>query len=375
MIACEKFFEALRAEEVGYFAGVPDSLLKEFCACLADEVAPAHHVVAASEGAAVALAAGYYLATGKLGLVYLQNSGLGNAVNPLLSLADPEVYAIPLVLMIGWRGEPGVPDEPQHRKQGRVTRELLQAMEVPTAVLPGDWAEARAVLAATVAAARVRRGPSALLVRKGTFAPYARRAAAPEPATLGREEAIGVLLGELDRDEVFVTTTGMASREVFEWRAKRGQGHGRDFLTVGCMGHASQIALGLAGEKPGRPVWCLDGDGAALMHLGGLAIIGASGAKNLRHIVLNNGAHDSVGGQPTVGLAVDFPAIGRACGYRWARAVGTADELARAVKELRATTGPALLEVRVKRGARADLGRPTTSTEDNKREFMAYVRA
>lgn len=381
MIACDKFFGALTEQGVGYFAGVPDSLLKDICAYITDHVAPANHIIAANEGAAVALATGYHLATDKIGLVYLQNSGLGNVVNPLLSLADPEVYSIPLLLLIGWRGEPGVPDEPQHRKQGRVTRELLNAMEVPHAVLPGELGKATQVLAAAVVSARERRAPYALLVRKGTFAPYALKAATAERGELRREEALGLILDQLDRDEIVVATTGMASREVFEYRAAKRSGHARDFLTVGSMGHASQIALGLAGEKPEREVWCLDGDGAALMHLGSLAIAGASGAKNFRHIVLNNGAHDSVGGQPTVGRTVDFPAIAEGCGYRWARVVETAAELAQAVREMRemremrAAVGPALLEVRVKRGARAELGRPTTSTWDNKREFMAYVRA
>lgn len=374
MIACEDFFRALTDQGVAYFAGVPDSLLKDLCAYITDHVAPARHVIAANEGAALALAAGYHLATNSVGLVYLQNSGLGNLVNPLLSLADSAVYSIPALLLIGWRGEPGVPDEPQHRKQGRVTIETLQALGTPHAVLPDTLAAAIPVLAAALKSARERQAPFALLVRKGTFAPYAMKSAAPDAGQLRREAALAVILDGLVRDEIVVATTGMASREVFELRAAKQSGHARDFLTVGAMGHASQIALGIAAEKPGRAVWCLDGDGAVLMHMGSLAIIGESGARNYRHVVLNNHAHDSVGGQPTAGATVDFCAIARACGYRWARRVATAEELTRAVEELRAVEGPALLEVTVKRGARQDLGRPTTSTWDNKREFMAYVR-
>ncbi len=375
MIPCDEFFRALTGQGVGYFAGVPDSLLKDLCAYLTDHVAPTHHVIAANEGAAVALATGHHLATDQIGLVYLQNSGLGNTVNPLLSLVDPEVYSIPLLLLIGWRGEPGVPDEPQHRKQGRVTGATLEALEIPSAVLPDEAEGAGQTVAAAVASARERRGPYALLVRKGTFAPYALKTSVPDRGRLRREEALGLILEQLDRDEIIVATTGMASREVFEHRAARQSGHARDFLTVGAMGHASQIALGIAGEKPGREVWCLDGDGAVLMHLGALAIIGAGGAKNFRHVVLNNGAHDSVGGQPTAGFTADFCAIATACGYRWTRCVETPEDLTRALRELRTVGGPTLLEVRVKRGARKDLGRPTTSTWDNKREFMAYVRA
>ena len=249
MIAADAFYRELTGQGVGYFTGVPDSLLKEFCAGVA-----ADHVVAANEGAALALAAGYHLATGKIALVYLQNSGLGNLVNPLTSLTDPEVYAIPVLLLIGWRGEPGVADEPQHRKQGRVTRELLAALEVPHAILPDELNAAREVLATAVATARRTNAPYALLVRKGTFAPFRTAPGSADESLLGREEALGVLLDELVADEIVVATTGMASREVYELREKRGAGHARDFLTVGCMGHASSIALGLAGQQPGREV-------------------------------------------------------------------------------------------------------------------------
>jgi phosphonopyruvate decarboxylase len=374
MIACEEFFRALADEGGGFFAGVPDSLLKDFCAYVTDRAPAGQHVIAANEGAALALAAGHHLATGRTGIVYLQNSGLGNLINPLLSLADPEVSAIPVLLVIGWRGEPGGTDEPQHRKQGRVTVAMLGAMEVPWAILPDDWAEARPVVARMLQAARERPGPAALLVRPGVFAPYALRAAQPELGRMSREEAVRMILEQLEGGEIIVATTGLTSREVFEIRAARGSGHARDFLTVGAMGHASQIALGLALEKPARAVWCLDGDGAALMHLGSLAINGPSGARNFRHVILNNAAHDSVGGQPTAGGAVAFPQIAAACSYRWARRVESPEELARAIGELRATEGPALLEIRVKRGARKNLGRPTKSTGENKREFMAYVR-
>lgn len=373
MLATEEFCRELKEAGIAYFAGVPDSLLKEFCACVTATVPSDQHVIAANEGAAVALAAGYHLATGRTGLVYLQNSGLGNLVNPLTSLADPEVYSIPMLLLIGWRGEPGVPDEPQHRKQGRVTPALLAALEVPHVVLPTEPSLAEAAIRTAVEWTQAHQAPYALLVRKGTFAPYAGAGTKAGAGGWQREACLRQILDYLVRDEILVTSTGMMSREVFEYRQARGEGHAREFLTVGCMGHASQIALGLAGQKPGREIWCLDGDGAALMHLGSLAINGCSQTRNFRHVVLNNGAHDSVGGQPTVGRQIDFPALARACGYRWTGRVADAQELGRALDALHGVEGPAFLEIVIRPGARADLGRPTTSPLDNKREFMTYV--
>lgn len=375
MIPPAVFHEALRRQGVTFFAGVPDSLLKDFCAYLTDHAAPERHIIAANEGAAVAVAAGWHLATGETGLVYLQNSGLGNTINPLTSLADPEVYAIPLVLLIGWRGEPGVPDEPQHRKQGRITPQTLEALEIPYAILPEQDEEATRVLEAACAAATAKRAPYALLARKGTFAPYKLQQHLPDGFTWRREDAVKQVLDSLPPTAVVVSTTGMTSREVFEYREATGAGHARDFLTVGCMGHASQIALGLALAKPEAPVYCMDGDGAVLMHMGSLAISGTSGLANFKHVVVNNGAHDSVGGQPTAAFAIDLPAVAQACGYRWVRSSGEVGEIGALLEELVATTGPALLEIKTNKGNRPDLGRPTTTTHENKAQFMAFVQS
>lgn len=374
MISCDTFYAALQREGIGFFAGVPDSLLKDICAYISDHSAPTSHVIAANEGSALALASGSYLATGKPGLVYLQNSGLGNLVNPLTSLTDPEVYAIPALLLIGWRGEPGVHDEPQHRKQGRIMLATLDALEIPHAVLPDTPEAAAKVLAAAVATAREKSAPFALIVRKGTFAPYKLQRKAPDVFTLKREGALQLVLDSLCDNEVIVSTTGMTSREVFEHREATQAGHAKDFLTVGCMGHASQIALGVALSKPERLVYCLDGDGAVLMHMGALAITGAAKPENFRHVVINNGAHDSVGGQPTTGLEMNLPAIATACNYRWARSTGNPAEIPALLAELRAASGPAMLEIKVSKGARPELGRPTTTTHDNKRDFMAYLQ-
>ena len=350
MIDPKSFAECLMACGVDFFTGVPDSLLKNFCAYVTDHCGVSH-VIAANEGGAVGLASGHYLATGRPALVYMQNSGQGNAVNPLASLADPDVYSIPMVLLVGWRGEPGVHDEPQHVKQGKITVSLFETMSIPTTVLADDECAALQQVELAVQQARTALRPVALIVKKGLFGDYALQNKKPDIADVKRESAIEEILKTLPADAVVVSTTGMISREVYETRERLGEGHARDFLTVGSMGHASQIALGIAMAQPTRPVFCLDGDGASIMQMGNMAIVGQSSAANMTHIVINNAAHDSVGGQPTVGGAIDLPAIAAACGYN-------------------APGHPTFRQVLVAKGARKDLGRPKEPPQSNKALFM-----
>ena len=373
MLDCKQFYDTLVGEGVDLFAGVPDSLLKDFCAYVTDNTDPRRNVITANEGSAIALAAGHHLATRRFGLVYMQNSGLGNTVNPVTSLADPDVYGVPMLMLVGWRGEPGVKDEPQHVKMGKVTLDVLKAMGVEHAVLPDSMPEAVAAVGRAVSRMREASAPYALVVKKGTFDAYKLRNKTETTFTMSREEAIVRVVEALPPDAVVVATTGMPSRELFETRERRKEGHDRDFLTVGSMGHASQIALGVALARPERSVWCLDGDGAVLMHMGGLASIGALAPNNYKHVVLNNGAHDSVGGQPTVALKVDLPGIARASGYRAASSAEDDASLVRALAELARAPGPALVEARVKKGNRADLGRPTVGPRDTKTLFMTRL--
>lgn len=373
MLGCSRFFHVLNEVGINYFTGVPDSLLKSFCAYLADQVPPERHIAAANEGGALALAAGHYLATGEPGLVYMQNSGLGNAVNPLTSLVDPLVYSIPVLLLIGWRGEPGLKDEPQHARQGRSTLDLLRALQISHAVLPGEAEEAENLLRRAAAQMQEHRAPYALVVRRDTFAPYRPAERPGAAASMTREEAVQLVLSRIEADAVVVATTGGTSRELFEHRAALQQGHQRDFLTVGSMGHASQIALGVALARPQRPVYCLDGDGALIMHLGSLAVIGERAPRNLRHIVLNNGAHDSVGGQQTAAMGLDIPGAARACGYRRALKALDRDSAGSALEAIRNAEGPTLLEIKVQKGSRKDLGRPTTTPAENKQAFMRFL--
>src|SRR5690606_22475496 len=369
MPSCAAVYEELRKQGLRFFTGVPDSLLKDFCAYITDQVPAADHVIAANEGNAVALAVGHFLGTGEPALVYMQNSGIGNGVNPLLSLADPEVYSIPMLLVIGWRGEPGVKDEPQHVKQGRIMTDLLDAMEIPWRVLDASTKDPAALISAACESMRERMGPAALLVRAGAFERYTLRANRPIDFPMTREDAVKAIVDALDPTDVVVSTTGKTARELCEHRKATGV-PGNDFLTVGGMGHTASIAMGLARSQPARRVVCLDGDGSAIMHMGSLAVIGNSGLTNLLHVVINNGSHESVGGQPTVGYEIDFPTIARAGGYRHAWSVSTLEALGESVAMLRQVEGPALLEVKVRIGSRSNLGRPTSTPLENRDALM-----
>jgi len=375
MLETSWFLNVLRDIGISFFTGVPDSLLKHFCAYVNDHVPEDDHIIAANEGGAVALAAGHHLATGRLALVYMQNSGQGNAVNPLASLADPDVYGIPMLLLVGWRGEPGLPDEPQHVKQGKITLKLLETLGIDYDILPQDRSDAADAVRTAVNRAREESAPQAIVVRKGTFASYRAQRLASNPHQLSREDAIKAIVDHLAPHDVVVSTTGKTSRELFEYRVAKGQNPGQDFLTVGSMGHASQIALRIALDRPDRQVYCFDGDGALLMHLGSLAIIGSRKPGNFKHVLFNNGAHDSVGGQPTVGFNVDFGAVAKACGYRCAYLVDSEEQIGATMQEATLAAGPVLVEIRARRGARSDLGRPTSSPAQNKREFACALRA
>lgn len=374
MIPPRLLYNSLLKSGLVFYSGVPDSLLKSFCAYVTDHSDDRHHIIAANEGGAIGLAAGYHLATGKIPVVYMQNSGMGNAANPLISLMDRDVYHMPVLLIIGWRGEPGQHDEPQHVKQGKITLPLLDAMQIRHEVLAEEPAALGPQMGRVIADLRTNQEPFALVVRKDTFEPYKLEKNVSSGWTLPRERALQLLTARLGKDDVIVSTTGMISRELFEFREQRREGHAHDFLTVGSMGHASQIALGISLCKPERRVFCFDGDGASLMHLGSWAITGTNAASNFYHIVFNNSAHDSVGGQPTVGSSIDFPGIAKACGYRTALSVQTEEELNKEMDRLDTLETPLLLEIKVAKGARKDLGRPTTTPVQNKQDLMNLLQ-
>lgn len=373
MISPQFFIDKLQAEGIGFFAGVPDSLLKNMCAYISDHFDAKHHIITANEGGAVALAAGYHLATGKVGCVYMQNSGEGNAVNPLASLTDKDVYHIPLLLIIGWRGKPGVHDEPQHIKQGKITTALLDVMGIEYDILAKDEVTAATQIEHAVQTICQTGNGYALVVEKDTFDAYSLQSIRKDEFTMSREEAIQTVAAAIPNNAIIVSTTGMISRELFEYRTATQQGHQRDFLTVGSMGHASMIALGIALQHPERQVWCFDGDGAAIMHMGNMAIVGNRRPANLVHVIFNNGAHDSVGGQPTVGHEIDLVEIAYAVHYEHACRVWTKESLLQALKD-RPADGLQLIEVCVKKGNRKDLGRPTTTPVQNKEALMDFLK-
>jgi len=385
MIHAEDFLSVLQTEHVQFFAGVPDSLLKELCACFSDKLRPQQHVIAANEGGAIGLAIGHYLATQQVALVYMQNSGLGNVVNPIASLADPQVYGIPMLLLVGWRGEIAdngeqIHDEPQHVKQGQMTLSQLDALGLPYQVMADDIASAHQQIKSLLAQAIERQGPVASVVRKQRFAPYqSAQSTTSTPSTLAeklpvlhsREHMIQQVVAALPEDAAVVATTGMASRELFELRKAQQAGHGRDFLTVGGMGHASQIACGIALAQPDRQVVCIDGDGAMLMHMGSLTI--SAQRPNLVHIVLNNGAHDSVGGQPTIAAQLSLAEIASAAGYAQVISLSDPEQLQAELKQSFHCGKSRFIEVLCRKGARADLGRPTRTPAQNKQDFMQFL--
>lgn len=375
MIRPDFFINTLAKEGMDFFTGVPDSLLKNICAYITDNVSSENNIIAANEGGAIGLAAGYHLATGKLPVVYMQNSGEGNVVNPLMSLMDKDVYNIPVLLLIGWRGEPGVHDEPQHLKQGKVTLPLLDAMGVKYTVLSFDEVEAGHQISEAAEYMKETDEAYALIVRKGTFAEYQLQKKVSNDLSLIREEAIQIVAEATEATAVIVSTTGMISRELFEYRANKRLDHFRDFLTVGSMGHASQIALGIAIQKKNHRVYCFDGDGASIMHMGNMAIVASMECENFVHVVFNNGAHDSVGGQPTVGFRINLSKVAEAMGYKYVFSVNDSKALSEILESIRSLKGPVFLEVKVKKGARKDLGRPTTTPIQNKESFMKFINA
>ena len=373
MIPPKDFYNTLKEEEIDFFSGVPDSLLKDICAYITDNAEKSKHIIAANEGNAIALAAGYHLATNKVGLVYMQNSGEGNAINPLTSLADKEVYSIPMLLMIGWRGEPGKKDEPQHKKQGRITLDLLKTLEIPYKILSSNINDAKNEIKELVKEIRDKSCPGALVIGEGTFDKYSLISKPSNPYSLTREDALKTVIDNIG-DAIVVSTTGKLSRELFEYRETLKQSHEKDFLTVGSMGHASQIALGISLSKPDKEVYCLDGDGAAIMHLGSLAIIGSNAKGNFKHIIFNNGSHESVGGQPTVAFNINLSKIAESCGYKKVLRAKNLEELKSNLEIIKSTNGPCLLEIMIKSGARADLRRPTTTPTENKQAFMEFIK-
>ena len=372
MIEPSSFYNELKKEEIDFFVGVPDSLLKNFCSFVDDNIEKDNHIIAANEGNAISIASGYHLATKKIPVVYMQNSGLGNCINPLTSLADKEVYSIPMLLIIGWRGEPGKKDEPQHLKQGRITREQLKILDIDYFVIDENTDE-KSCLEKVIKRINKNSSPVAILVKENTFKKYKLKNKQKTIYKLKREEAIEEIINLSNDSDIFISTTGKTSRELYEIRKNKGDAQ-KDFLTVGSMGHVSSIALGVAIGLKKQRVICLDGDGSLIMHLGSLPIIGAISPKNLIHVILNNCAHESVGGQPTVANEIDFEKLSSALNYKNFFQSSNVKQINDCWSQLIDSEGPSLFLINIKSSSRKDLGRPESSPIENKESFMEFIK-
>lgn len=369
----ESFVNILGAD---FYTGVPDSQLKALCNYLIATygIDKNHHIIAANEGNCTALAAGYHLATGKVPVVYMQNSGEGNIINPVASLLNDKVYAIPIIFVVGWRGEPGIHDEPQHIYQGEITIKLLDDMNIASFVVGKNTTEEELSAKMEEFKAILATGKDvAFVIRKGALA-FDGKVKYENSNTMVREEIIQHIV-KFSGEDPIVSTTGKTSRELFETRVTNGQCHKYDFLTVGSMGHSSSIALGVAVNKPNTKIWCIDGDGAVLMHMGSIAVMGANKPKNMVHIVINNGAHETVGGMPTVATNIDLVAIAKACGYPYAVSVDDFEDLDAELISAKKSDELSLIEVKCSIGSRDNLGRPTSTTLENKENFMEYLES
>lgn len=367
----EKFIEIMKSD---FYTGVPDSQLKAFCNYLMNRygIDAQHHIIAANEGNAAAIAAGYHLATGRIPIVYMQNSGEGNMINPAVSLLHESVYAIPVIFVIGWRGEPGTQDEPQHIRQGEITLKLLEDMDIESFVIRDSTTDAEVQTAMKGFNELLNRGKSVAYIISKNALSYAEKPDYSNKNMLNREEVIEHIVRVSGNDPV-ISTTGKASRELFEIREKLGGDHKYDFLTVGSMGHSSSLALGIAMSKPNCKVWCIDGDGAVLMHMGSVAVIGSISPGNMVHIVMNNEAHETVGGMPTAARNIRLTDIAKACGYHNAVSVDSLEDLDKELEKAKSAGELTMIEARCSVCSRNDLGRPTTGTMENKKSFMEFL--
>jgi len=366
----KKFVDILASD---FYTGVPDSLLKPLCNYLMKTygIDSKHHVIAANEGNSVALAAGYHLATGKIPVVYMQNSGEGNIINPVASLLNEKVYKIPMIFVIGWRGEPNVHDEPQHIFQGEITTSLLDNMDIPYFIVDSETQVSVLETKMNKFREYLKKGKDvAFVIRKNAFT-YDEKVTYSNDYQMSREDIIEHIVA-VSKEDPIISTTGKASRELFEIREKNNESHKYDFLTVGSMGHSSSIALGVAINKESK-VWCIDGDGAALMHLGAMPVIASINPRNLVHILINNNAHETVGGLPTVASNIDFTSLAKAVGYKNAVSVDNFNDLDECLKKAKNANELTFIEVKSSLGARSDLGRPTTTALENKENFMNYL--
>lgn len=375
MLNSEFFLNCLIKNKINFFTGVPDSLLKNFVDLVNDNIPSPKHITSPNEGSSIGLAIGNYLSTGMLSLVYLQNSGLGNAVNPLLSLADKNVYGIPMILLIGWRGKPGIKDEPQHFKQGLVTIDMLNSMQIPYSIINKEFSnlETENLIKKVCDESLKTQHPYVILVEENTFEKYVSLKLNSTDNFISREEALETCLKSIKDQSIIISTTGKLSRELYELREMKKLSHSNDFLTVGGMGHANQIALGIAINKPNKIVYCFDGDGALLMHMGTMALNGNLKLPNFKHILFNNRIHESVGGQCTSAPETNFTNLSKIFGYKYSKRINKKIEIEKNIKKLTLNGCISFLEILINDKSRKELSRPKSSPKENKNAFMKHL--
>lgn len=368
MIDTLKFFNSLRENNIDFFTGVPDSLLKEFCFCVTENTSKSQHIINANEGSSIGLSIGYNLSTNKIPLVYFQNSGLGNIINPFTSLAHESVFKIPMLLFIGWRGEPRKKDEPQHIFQGKITEVILRTLEIEYEILNTNTSESIYQLKRVVKKIEEYQKPIAILVKKNSFSKYSFKSKSKQ-YNLKREKCIQIIIDNLKSEDIVVSTTGKTSRELNEVSDKN-ESKNPMFYTIGGMGHANQISLGISNNCSKR-VFCFDGDGSVIMHMGSMGIVGNNAKNNYYHVLFNNGTHESVGGQPTIGDVINFELLSKSLGYKNYHKLTSERDLSYFFKNtIDSVEGPVLIEVLVGSSSRSDLGRPKETPLEQKNKFI-----
>ncbi|MFX1314680.1 MAG: phosphonopyruvate decarboxylase [Promethearchaeota archaeon] len=374
MISCRDFFNILNKHNLTFFTGIPDSTFKDLMKYLAENDGKSlDNIVACNECEAIAIASGYHLATNNIGIVYMQNSGLGKAVNPLTSLCDPDVYSIPILLMIGWRGEPGKIDAPQHKKMGKITLSLLETLQIPYIILNPDLNDVERELNKALNYFNEHKSPYAFIFRRNFFKEYEMKKEYLNTYELTKKEAIKSIMSNIGNGEIIVSTTGYISRELYEYRESTNREHQKHFYNIGAMGCASSIGLSIALQKPKNKVLVFDGDGAAIMQMGAFTTIGKRSPSNFVHILLDNEVHESTGGQPTNSPIINFVKIAIASNYKYAIQIETKEELLKSIKDIKNRIGPVLLTIKVKHEPNLTLKRPDRIPNEYKEDFMNYL--
>lgn len=372
-LPADVFYNQMTERGFDFFTGLPDSLLTDLIQCISEKHDPRKYVIGANEGTSMGLATGWHLATKKYPVLIMQNSGLGNIVNPFLSLVDPRVYKIPMLLLLAWRGEPGKKDEPQHKVQGEVMTSLLSDLGITYEVLPDFEEGSASALDLAKSHLQNKGSPFAFLIRRSTFLPYKRKEDVPSKYELSREEALDFLVDHIGKFDAIISGAGLTSRELLEFRDSRGPVLGQDFYCLGAKGHASSIAMGVALAKPSKMVYILDGDGSFFMHMGAAPQIGARKLSNLRHIIFNNHVHESAGGMPSAGDCIDFVKLAQGSGYTYAGSASTKQEIKQHLDNMKNLNGSGLLEIKIRSFTRKDLKQLRVDPKDNKDQFMKFL--